>query len=92
MNSSQDRDRHAPVLDRMLRIIERGQGTGDFDRSLSPGWLLAAALALGRAADDEVKASRMTTDQASHAVHHSILRVLGAEPHATGESSAGLMR
>ncbi len=80
VTSSQDRDRHAPVLERMLSIIERGQDTGDFDRALSPGWLLAAALALGRAADDEVKAGRMTTDEATRAVHHSILRVLGTEP------------
>jgi hypothetical protein len=39
--------------------------------------VLTAALALGRAAEDEVKARRMTIDQASHAVHRSILRLFG---------------
>ena len=75
VSAGHDRDRHGPVLDQMLAIIERGQETGDFDRALSPSWLLAAALALGRAAEDEVKAGRMTIDEASHAVHHSYLRL-----------------
>lgn len=79
VSADQDRDRHAPVLERMLEIIKRGQDTGDIDRTLSPGWLLAADLALGRAADDEVKAGRMTVEEAQHAVHHSVLRLLGME-------------
>jgi AcrR family transcriptional regulator len=73
----QDADRHGPVLDRLLEVIRRGQESGDFDRTLSPGWLLTAALALGRAAEDEVKAGRMTIAEASHAVHHSFLRLFG---------------
>ena len=84
VSAGQDRDRHGPVLDRMLAIIERGQETGDFDRALSASWLLTAALALGRAAEDEVKAGRMTIDQASHAVHHSYLRLLRIEDPAQG--------
>jgi hypothetical protein len=44
-------------------------------RLLDTGWRVAAALALGRAAEDEVKAGRMTIDEASHAVHHSFLRL-----------------
>jgi hypothetical protein len=79
VSTGQDRDRHAPLLERMLEIIKRGQDAGDFDRTLSPGWLLAGALALGRAADEEVKAGRMTIEEASHAVHHSFLRLLGVE-------------
>ena len=34
-------------------------------------------MALGRAAEDEVQAGRMTTDEASHAMHHSFLRLFG---------------
>ena len=75
VSAGQDRDRHGPILDRMRAIIERGQETGDFDRALSPSWLLTAALAMGRAAEDEVQAGRMTIDEASHAVHHSYLRL-----------------
>jgi len=79
VSASEDRHRHAPVLKKMLEIIERGQDNGDFDRTLSAPWLLAAAMALGRAAEDEVRAGRMTTEEASHAVHHSFLRLLGIE-------------
>ena len=77
VSPDQDAARHGPVLDRLLEVIRRGQETGDFDRALSPGWLLTAALALGRAAEDEVKTGRMTVEQASHAVHHSFLRLFG---------------
>jgi hypothetical protein len=68
----------------MLAIIQRGQETGDFDKALSPSWLLTAALALGRAAEDEVKAGRMTIDQASHAVHHSYLRLFRVQGPTAG--------
>ena len=73
----QDATRHAPVLGRMLELIRRGQETGDLDATLPPGWLLTASLALGRAADEEVKAGRMTIEEATHAMHHSVLRLLG---------------
>jgi AcrR family transcriptional regulator len=84
VSASQDRDRHGPVLHRMLAIIERGRETGDFDPELSPHWLLTAALALGRAAEDEVKAGRMTIEEARSAVHHSCLRLFCIQDPATG--------
>jgi len=58
-------------------LIERGQENGDLDAALPPGWLLTACLALGRAAEEEVKAGRMTIDEAAHVVHSSFLRLLG---------------
>jgi hypothetical protein len=61
----------------MLELIQRGQETGDLDATLPPGWLLTASLALGRAADEEVKAGRMTIEEATQAMHHSFLRLLG---------------
>jgi AcrR family transcriptional regulator len=73
-----DADRHAPIFDRMLDIVQRGQAGGDFDASVPASWLLSASLALGRTAEDEVKAGRMTIEQATQAVHHSLLRLLGA--------------
>jgi hypothetical protein len=78
VSPEQDASRHAPVLDRMLELIRRGQESGDLDATLPPGWLLTASLALGRAAEEEVKAGRMTTEEATHAVRHSFLRLLGA--------------
>jgi len=73
----QDASRHAPVLDRMLDLIQRGQASGDMDPTLPANWLLAASMALGRAAEVEVKAGRMSIEEASSAVHHSFLRLLG---------------
>jgi AcrR family transcriptional regulator len=77
VSPDQDLDRHAPVVERLHDLIRRGQESGDFDRSLSPGWLLAAGLAIGHAAEDEVKAGRMTIQDATSAVHHSFLRLFG---------------
>jgi len=77
VSPEQDARRHAPVLDRMLELIRRGQESGDLDDTLPPGWLLTASLALGRAADEEVKSGRMTIEEATHTVHHSFLRLLG---------------
>ena len=78
VSQEQDAARHAPVLGRLLELIRRGQESGDLDATLSPGWLLSASLAIGRAAEQEVKAGRMTTEDAINAVHHSFLRLLGA--------------
>jgi AcrR family transcriptional regulator len=77
VDPGQDAARHAPVLDRMLNIVRRGQASGDFDTSVPATWLLSACLALGRATEDEVKAGRMTIEQATGAMHHSVLRLLG---------------
>jgi len=77
VSAEQDASRHAPVLDRMLELIRRGQDTGELDATLPPGWLLTGSLALGRAAEQEVKSGRMTIGEATDAMHHSILRLLG---------------
>jgi AcrR family transcriptional regulator len=60
----------------MLDIVRRGQASGDFDASAPASWLLSACLALGRATEDEVKAGRMTIEQATRAVHQGVLRLL----------------
>lgn len=78
VDPGKDAARHAPVLDRMLDIVRRGQAGGDFDTTVPASWLLSASLALGRATEDEVKAGRMTVEQATRAVHQGVLRLLGA--------------
>jgi AcrR family transcriptional regulator len=78
VDPGKDAERHAPVLDRMLAIVHRGQASGDFDASVPAHWLLSASLALGRATEDEVKAGRMTIEQATSAMHQGLLRLLGA--------------
>jgi len=77
VDPGKDAERHAPVLDRMLAIVRRGQASGDFDDSLPASWVLSASLALGRATEDEVKAGRMTIEQATRAMHQGLLRLLG---------------
>jgi AcrR family transcriptional regulator len=77
VDPGKDADRHAPVLERMLDIVRRGQASGDFDASVPAQWLLSASLALGRATEDEVKAGRMTIEQATQAMHQGVLRLLG---------------
>lgn len=85
VSPGKDAERHAPILDRLTEIVRRGQESGDFDPKLSPAWLVAAGLALGRAAEDEVKAGRMTIEEAGRAVHESFLRLFGlARPRDVG--------
>ena len=84
VSQEQDANRHAPVLNRMLELISRGQESGELDATLPPGWLLAASLALGRAAEDEVKAGRMNIEEATRALQHSFLRLLGVADAAQG--------
>lgn len=83
VSAEQDLARHGPVISRMRDLIRRGQAAGDLDTSLSADWLLAAALALGRAAEDEVRAGRMTIEDASRSVQQSFLHLLGL-PGAAG--------
>jgi AcrR family transcriptional regulator len=78
VDPGKDADRHAPVFDRLLDIVQRGQASGDFDASVPAHWLLSASLALGRTAEDEVKAGRMSIEQATRAVHQGLLRLLSA--------------
>jgi AcrR family transcriptional regulator len=79
-----DSDRqHAPVIERLERLIRRGQAADEFDRTLSPAWLVSATIALGHAAGGEVAAGRMTTAETATALHHSILRVYGASHRET---------
>lgn len=92
VSPEQDASRHAPVLDRMLELIRRGQQAGELDATMPPEWLLTAIMAIGRAAQDEVQAGRMSVEDASRAVHHSSIRLLGVDPaaaSAAGTSTAG---
>lgn len=77
VSPDRDLERHGPVVGRLRELIRRGQKAGDFDASVSADWLLSAGLALGRAAEDEVKAGRMTIQDASRAVRNSFVRLFG---------------
>jgi AcrR family transcriptional regulator len=76
VNAEQDRDRHAPVLERLHRLVARGQERGEIDPGVSIGWILASVLALGHAAGEEVRAGRMTSAQAIDALRRDIPRLV----------------
>jgi AcrR family transcriptional regulator len=70
-------DRHEPITSRLTELIRRGQQAGEFDRDVSPQWLLAATIALGHAAGGQVSAGLMPVEVASAAYRRSLLRVFG---------------
>lgn len=81
----QDRARHMPILDRLMQVVARGQSRGEIDPALSPTWVLSATLALGHAAGEEVRAGRMTSDEAVGALRRGIPRLVRPdEPSPTG--------
>ncbi|MEU4248465.1 hypothetical protein AB0F15_13770 [Amycolatopsis sp. NPDC026612] len=61
----------------LTRIIERGQRSGEFDKTLSVGWLAAAVIALGHAAGGELAAERLSAAEAQKALRVSLLRLVG---------------
>jgi AcrR family transcriptional regulator len=87
VSPDEDLDRHGPVVERLHEIVRRGQESGDFDRHVSATWLIAAGMAIGRAAQDEVKAGRMTIEDATSAVHLSFLRLFGVQNSKPGRGA-----
>lgn len=72
---SQERDQHEPVLRQLDRLVRRGQREGDFDPELPVSWILAAIIALGHAAGEEVRTGRMTADQAVAVLRNGVPRL-----------------
>lgn len=81
--------RHQPVTDRLARLIERGQRSGEIDRELPVVWLLRATIALGHAAGEAVGAGALTAVQAAALTRTSLLRLMQAETPGLSRSGAG---
>ncbi|NGO70146.1 TetR/AcrR family transcriptional regulator [Streptomyces boncukensis] len=73
-----DRERHAPVAERLARVVRRGRRAGEFDDRPPVDWLVTVVIGLAHAASEERDAGRMTGAQAREALRTSVLRVLGA--------------
>ncbi|MGR4883738.1 TetR/AcrR family transcriptional regulator [Streptomyces sp. LARHCF249] len=73
-------DPHGPVIERLTRLVERGQRAREFSSGLSPHWLVCAMVALGHAAGEEAASGRMTHADAEAAARVSVLDLLGARP------------
>ncbi|MBS2534592.1 TetR/AcrR family transcriptional regulator [Catenulispora sp. NF23] len=80
VSPEQDRERHAPILERLRAVIERGKREGDVAPDLPIGWVLTAVLALGHAAGEEVRAGRMTSTEAIETLRLSIPRLVRPMP------------
>lgn len=74
----EDRDRHAPITDRIERVIRRGQELKEFDNQLPAAWLTVAAIHLAHAAAHERISGRMTSTAADHAFLTSLLSLLAS--------------
>lgn len=73
-----ERERHEPVIERLLQLIERGRRRGEFDCAMPTTWCIAAIIGLGHAAGQEVTAGRMTPAEAGAAFRESVIRVCRA--------------
>ena len=79
MSPDEEHALHAPILERLGRLVERGRRSGDFDRRIAPAWLLAAFLGLAHAAAQEVTAGRLSAEEASRTLRDSVARVFGVD-------------
>ncbi|MET8040273.1 TetR/AcrR family transcriptional regulator [Micromonospora sp. NPDC005215] len=76
MSPQADQERHAPIADRISRVIRRGQASGEFDKDLPAEWLAAVTIKIGHAAGEEVDAGRMPPVEAAGALRTILLRAL----------------
>jgi AcrR family transcriptional regulator len=67
------RERHSPVLDRLQPLIERGQADGSFRAGVPAAWHLSMLLALIHAASSELRAGRVSEEEAGPALAATVL-------------------
>jgi AcrR family transcriptional regulator len=68
---------HSPIVERIERLVRRGQRAGDFDRRLPVSWASAAFLGLMHSTADEVAAGRIDGAEAIVALERAIPRLFG---------------
>ncbi|MGV9846557.1 TetR/AcrR family transcriptional regulator [Streptomyces fungicidicus] len=73
------RELHEPVMDKLARLLERGIAAGEFATRQDSRWLVAAVVALGHAAGDEVATGRLTATESEAALRISVFRLLEVE-------------
>ncbi|MEV6844609.1 TetR/AcrR family transcriptional regulator [Actinoplanes sp. NPDC051411] len=80
--AAEENERHEPVTAQLIELIRRGRRTGVFDTSSPESWAVAAVIALGHAAGQEVAAGRMSRDDAGAAYRDGVMRLLLNRPAA----------
>ncbi|WP_329373240.1 TetR/AcrR family transcriptional regulator [Streptomyces sp. NBC_00669] len=73
-----DASRHLPVEQRLEALIRRGRESGEFTTGLETGWLVAATIALGHAADQQIRAGRLDAPAAAEQFRSSVMRLYEA--------------
>ncbi|MDG4857629.1 helix-turn-helix domain containing protein [Streptomyces sp. T-3] len=77
--SEADAARHRPVERRLEALIRRGCDSGEFTTELETGWLVTATIALGHAADHEIRKGNLDTEVATRQFRASVMRLYGAD-------------
>jgi AcrR family transcriptional regulator len=71
--------RHMPIIDSLLRLVRRGQRTGEFDTAHPTGWYVAAIIGLGHAAGQEAATGRMSMAKAGRAFADAARRLCAGD-------------
>jgi AcrR family transcriptional regulator len=74
-----DASRHMPIEQRLEALIRRGRDSGEFTAGLETSWLVAAVIALGHAADHQIRIGRMDARGAARQFRSSVMRLCGAK-------------
>jgi AcrR family transcriptional regulator len=74
--AADENERHEPVSAQLVELVRRGRRTGVFDKSSPESWAIAAVIALGHAAGQQVAARRMSRDEAGAAYRDGVMRLL----------------
>ncbi|MEV0774737.1 helix-turn-helix domain-containing protein [Streptomyces sp. NPDC050428] len=73
-----DASRHMPIEQRLAALIRRGRDSGEFTTELETDWLVAATIALGHAADQQIRTGRLDARAASRQLRSTVIRLYGA--------------
>jgi AcrR family transcriptional regulator len=76
--SEEVHERHTPVLDQLLPLIQRGQAGGAFRTDVPAEWHLSMLIALIHAASAETRAGRITDHDAETAVAETVLGAIAS--------------
>ncbi|WP_327393122.1 TetR/AcrR family transcriptional regulator [Streptomyces sp. NBC_01186] len=74
-----DASRHVPIEQRLEDLIHRGRDSGEFTTALETSWLVAAVIALGHAADHQIRVGRMDAQGAAKQFRSTVMHLCGAE-------------
>ena len=71
---------HAPLMERVRALVQRGQASGAFRADLDPGWLVTVYFALVHAADDHARAAGAARDRVLEQLKMSVRAAFAARP------------